>query len=67
LLQGVGEVGGGSLEVAVECLAEEGFLVAEGGVEAGHVDAHGVGEGGEGGALVTVAPKKHQGGVERAF
>src|SRR6266852_3978036 len=37
--EGFGDVGGGTFGVAVEDLAEAGALVAEGGVEAGAVDA----------------------------
>lgn len=55
----------GALGVAVHCLAEEGFLVSEGGVEAGAVDAHGLGEVVERCAFVSAAPEDAQGTVER--
>jgi len=43
--------------IAVDGFFEERFFVAEGGVEAGAVDAHGGGEIGEGSALVALAPE----------
>src|SRR5437868_6264251 len=55
--QGLAEVGRRTLGVAVEHPAEEGLLVAEGGVEAGAVDAHGPGQLGQRRALVTLAPE----------
>src|SRR3990170_6469598 len=46
--------------VEVERLAEQGFLVAECGVEAGPGDPHGIGEIGHRGALVALAPEDSQ-------
>jgi len=57
LIQGVLDVGGVAVDIELERFFEEGFLVAEGGVEGGAVDAHGFGEVGEGSAFIALGPE----------
>jgi hypothetical protein len=54
----------GALRIAGERLAEEGFLVAEGGVEARSVDAHGLGQVRQRGPFVAFLPEELQRGLE---
>src|SRR5262249_55134838 len=56
---------GGLPHIAVERLAEEALLVAEGGIEARRVDAHGLGQVRDRGTFVTVAPEYLQRLIER--
>src|SRR6185295_13716318 len=63
LLQGLPHVARGAVDVPVDGPAEEGFLVAERGIEARTVDTHGLGEVAQGGAFVTLLPEDLQGGV----
>ena len=52
------------LDVAVNHLAEQTFLVAVGGIEARRIDTHRLGQVGDRGAFVAVAPEYLQGLVE---
>ena len=63
--EGALDMGAGAVGVAVESLEEERLLVAEGGVEAGAVNAHRLGEVGERGAFVAFFPEDAHGGIER--
>src|SRR5664279_4090305 len=48
---------GPGLRVTIQRLAEQGFLIAEGGIKARRVDAHGGGEVANARALVALAPE----------
>ena len=63
-LESLADIGCRPIVVAIERFAEQRFLVAEGGVEARAVDAHGPGQIGERRALVAFAPEDLQGLVE---
>src|SRR5713101_4581351 len=64
LLESLADVGCRPIVVAIERLAEQRFLVAERGIEARAVDAHGPGQIRERRALVTFAPEDLQRLVE---
>ena len=51
--------------IAVERLAKQALLVAEGGIEARRIDAHGPGQVAKGRALIALAPKHFERPVER--
>jgi hypothetical protein len=53
------------LGIAVERLAEEALFVAECGIEARRIDAHGRGEVGDARALVALAPEHFERPLER--
>ncbi|MEY9414949.1 hypothetical protein ABIF69_001391 [Bradyrhizobium japonicum] len=53
--------------VTVESGLEQPFLVAEAGVKARRIDAHGLGELSDGGALIAMAPKHFHRLVQRRF
>jgi len=55
--EGVMDVGGGAGGIALEDLAEELTLIAEGGVEGGAVDTHGLGQVEERSPFVALAPE----------
>src|SRR5579864_5498402 len=54
LLQRVAQGGSGPLGVAIECFAEQGFLIPKSGVETGAVNAHSLGQIVQRRALVTL-------------
>jgi hypothetical protein len=63
--QGLGDVCAVLLVVSMKRLAKQRLLVAESRIKAGPVDPHGLGEIGQGGRLVPLAPKNFQGLVQR--
>jgi Domain of unknown function (DUF5069) len=62
--QCVAKVSNGAGGIAIERFTEEILFIAEGGVEAGSINAHGGGEIGEGSALVTFFPEDEESGVK---
>ena len=57
--------GGAQAPIAIEHLTEQALLVAEGGIEARRIDAHGAGQVAQRRALIALAPKHFERPVER--
>ena len=64
LLESAGPKFGGQFRVAIQNLVEKLFLITEGGIHAGAVDAHGFGKRRERCALISALPKNAQGAVQ---
>src|SRR5437667_2670739 len=65
LIQRLAQVGCRPIVVAVERLAEQGLLIAKGGIKARAVDSHGLGQIRQGRALESFAPKHPERALQR--